>query len=488
MAGLQVLRGSSDQPATHEGGDSWAQVWSELRRTLQLGGKTRVKFKVVSVEGADESLVTRLRFEASGHGPQQHLEQLGEWQCEWLVPAEAQAPLRIRQLKVLNLEEVHWRAEGLWFGDATAAVLAGNECYLPHLSQGISAWLDRVPRLLGMSIYGHHGLAVGDVDGDGLEDLYVCDAGGLPNRLFRQQPDGTALDASAAAGVDFLDYSTAALLIDVDNDGDQDLVVATRPNLLVAENNGQGSFQVRYQWTGLADPFSLAAADFDRDRDLDVYVCVYNPEPGGEEIPGPLPYHDANNGGQNFLLANQGDFQFKDVTAEVGLDQNNTRFSFAAAWEDYDNDGDLDLYVANDFGRNSLYQNDAGHFVDVAPDCGVEDIASGMSVAWGDYDRNGWMDVYVSNMFSAAGNRVTYQRRFEQGRDQQTTALVQRMARGNTLFANAGDGSFTDESVAAAVTMGRWSWASRFADLNNDGWQDLVVTNGYFSEPDRSDL
>ena len=160
----------------------------------------------------------------------------------------------------------------------------------------------------------------------------------------------------------------------------------------------------------------------------------------------------------------------------------------AAAWDDYDNDGDQDLYVANDFGRNNLYQNVGGRFTDVAAQAGVEDIATGMSVSWGDYNRDGLMDVYVGNMYSSAGNRVTYQRKLIETQSDQVVAQVQRMARGNTLFANVGDHAFRDVSELAAVTMGRWAWASKFVDLNNDGWQDLVITNGYVTNTDSGDL
>ena len=100
------------------------------------------------------------------------------------------------------------------------------------------------------------------------------------------------------------------------------------------------------------------------------------------------------------------------------------------------------------------------------------------------------MDVYVSNMFSAAGNRVTFQRRFQadNDHDDEATAGLQRMARGNTLFANSGDGSFVDVSVGEAVIMGRWAWAASFADLDNDGWEDLVVTNGHITMDSADDL
>jgi hypothetical protein len=235
----------------------------------------------------------------------------------------------------------------------------------------------------------------------------------------------------------------------------------------------------------------MSAIDYDNDGRLDIYVCGYNArkqDPLHRGLPFPLPYHDANNGGRNYLLRNEGGFRFSDVTTSVGLDEHNTRFSLAAAWEDFDNDSDMDLYVANDFGRNCLYRNEGGHFREVAAMAGVEDQASGMSVAWGDYNRDGWMDLYVSNMFSAAGNRVTYQRQFAAGLADATVAGLQRMARGNTLFENARDGTFRDVSEAAAVTMGRWAWASKFVDLNNDGWQDLVVANGYVTNDDSDDL
>ena len=176
------------------------------------------------------------------------------------------------------------------------------------------------------------------------------------------------------------------------------------------------------------------------------------------------------------------------MTESVGLNADNQRWSFSASWEDYDNDGDLDLYVANDYGRNCLYHNDNGRFTNVAKAAGVEDIASGMSACWGDYDRNGYMDIYIANMFSAAGNRITFQRKFQPGMSNPTKTLLQRAARGNSLFANSGDGTFVDVTVDAAVTMGRWAWGSLFVDLNNDGWDDLVVANGFLTSEDSGDL
>ena len=172
----------------------------------------------------------------------------------------------------------------------------------------------------------------------------------------------------------------------------------------------------------------------------------------------------------------------------MGLDHNNHRFSLACSWEDFDNDGDQDLYVANDFGRNNLYRNDGGKFSDVAAELNVEDMSAGMSVSWADCDNNSKMDLYVSNMWSSAGNRIAYQREFLRGsNDQSVRSKFQRHARGNSLFLNSND-KFTDISEASRTTMAGWAWSSTFADLNNDGWQDLIVANGYITQENQNDL
>jgi len=374
--------------------------------------------------------------------------------------------------------------------DCTRSAMHGDPSYERQILTGINHWVSRVVDS-GMSLFGYHGLAIGDANGDGLEDIYACDAGGLPNRLYAQNPDGTVTDISAKTGIDFLDSSRSALFIDLDNDGDQDLVIAMLQLVLFLENQDNDRFRPRYQHA-LENARSICAADYDGDGDLDVYVCTYEPTGDSGLLPTPIPYHDANNGGANALLRNDGRFEFAEVTAQVGLDANNQRYSFAAAWEDYDDDGDQDLYVANDFGRNNLYRNDAGRFTDVAATAGVEDTASGMSVSWGDVNRDGRADLYVGNMYSSAGNRVAFQRLFTSGQDDtdsdSTVAKLQRMARGNTLFLSAADHTFQDASEEAGLTMGRWAWSSQLADWNNDGFLDAVVANGFITHEDTGDL
>ena len=98
------------------------------------------------------------------------------------------------------------------------------------------------------------------------------------------------------------------------------------------------------------------------------------------------------------------------------------------------------------------------------------------------------MDLYVSNMFSSAGNRITSQGRFHQGASDKTRAEFRRHARGNTLLKNLGNGRFNDVSSEAGISIGRWAWGSKFADLNNDAWEDLLVTNGFITQQDTGDL
>jgi hypothetical protein len=471
----------------HHGIQGLQRALDQLRSDLDLGASVEldVHFKVVRVNRTEQTVETLVYVELAAKREQVVIQQTAQWTCGWSL---GEAAPRLRRVEVVQFEEV--RSPRPLFSDDTATLLGGNPSYAEHLVFGYDHWRQSLDWRFGMEVAGPYGLTVGDVNGDELDDVFFCETGGLPNRLFVQLGDGTAVDRSAESGLDFLEPTHSGLLIDLDNDGDQDMVLASSRYILLMENDGTGRFTRRGIHATMSVARSMAAADFDSDGDLDIYVCGYFPREAASDGIGlgrPMPYHDANNGVRNYLLANQGAWQFADVTTAVGLDANNRRFSYAASWEDYDNDGDPDLYVANDFGRNNLYRNDGGHFVDVAADAGVEDMSAGMSVSWGDYDRDGWMDIYVGNMFSSAGNRITYQRRFKPGDRDETRSQFQRHARGNSLFRNRGDGSFEDVSVAAGVTMGRWSWSSNFVDLNNDGWDDLLVANGMVTSQDDPD-
>ncbi|MCB1056768.1 MAG: VCBS repeat-containing protein [Acidobacteria bacterium] len=468
-------------PGGAKGAEGFVAAVEELRSPFSDPTHVHAHAKVIHVDIAGDEVTTEVLWEADGPSARGLLQQNAEWTLRWHHAGEGE-PLRLREIAVDSYEEVTGPADGEpLFEDLTAAVLGDEPVFAAQLLPGQAQWGAGLDRALGVDLLGHHGLALGDADGDGREDLYVPQQGGLPNRLLLQQPDGTLRDASKAAAVDYLDRTTSALFADFDNDGDQDLVVAAG-SLLFHANDGHGGFEVRSVFPTY-QVMSLTAADYDGDGDLDLYVCRYSPP----EESAPAPYHDANNGLPNVLLRNDGDLRFTDVTVDSGIDQNNRRYSFAAAWGDYDDDGDPDLYVANDFGRNNLYRNDGGRFTDVAGQAGVEDISAGMSADWGDYDGDGHLDLYVGNMFSSAGNRIAYQRRFHDEVGEEVRSLYRRHARGNSLFRNVG-GRFEDVSVDAGVTMARWAWSSQFTDFDNDGRKDLFVANGYVTNDDYDDL
>ena len=486
---LAVESGSvSGTASAYRGAEGFRLALGGLAERLAGDGPPRADFKLYSIDAGSVGFTTLAHFEASTTGAGGSRQLNAVWSTVWTLPGDAGEPLLLR-VEVSDYEETA-APGGPLFVDVTEAAVGHNPSYREQLLQPPDAWLNRITKASGYNKTGWQGVSIADVNGDGLDDLFLPEQGGLPNRLYVQNREGTFDDHSAEAAVDYLERALAGLFVDLDNDGDPDLVLSSRPAVLVLENDGSGGFaRVRHIAGDIPDSNSLSAADYDNDGDLDLYVCGYRRAYDERGVASPVPYHDANNGGRNVLLRNDGGFRFVDATAEAGLEANNRRFSLAASWEDIDGDGDADLYVANDYGRNNLYRNDDGRFVDIAAEAGVEDISSGMSVSWADYNRDGLMDVYVGNMFSAAGNRITYQRKFERDRQRAgPLAQVQRMARGNSLFAGASGGGFVDRSVEANVTMGRWSWSSVFADINNDGWEDLVVANGNLTQTLPDDL
>jgi hypothetical protein len=344
------------------------------------------------------------------------------------------------------------------------------------------------------------GVAVGDADRDGCEDLVLA---GSPELVFyRGRCDGTFEDATpevglprpypaAAGGVVFLDY---------DNDGWPDLfVAAVAGGDRLFHNDGSGRFvDVSREagvppgrWGGMP-----VVADYDRDGFLDIYVSRM----GDHEKKTPRPGNDARNGERGTLLRNRGDGSFDDVSKQAGVDS--PGWDMAAAWGDYDGDGWPDLYVANEFGNNRLYHNDGdGTFTDRTAEAGVTDGGSAMGATWGDVDGDGDLDLFVSGMHSNSGWALFHPDfpmpipwyfkfigLFTDAVRKEADVITDRLLRGSSLFRNEGDGSFTDISDRAGVRDGQWGWAAEFLDYDNDGRLDLYAVNGFISGPLQDDL
>ncbi|HKY32928.1 MAG TPA: CRTAC1 family protein [Candidatus Polarisedimenticolia bacterium] len=276
---------------------------------------------------------------------------------------------------------------------------------------------------LGEPFWGS-GTAVGDYDNDGLTDLYVTAYG--PNRLYRNLGGGRFADVSAASGVGDARWGASASFADFDNDGRLDLFVANYVAFDTATVPRRG----------------------DPDR-----PCYYR---GAMVMCGPTGLK----GDVDVLYRNNGDGTFTDVTASAGLRTDIGLFGLGAAAADYDRDGDIDLYVANDATPNELYRNRGdGTFEDVAAVSGVaygiDGIEAGsMGTSFGDYDGDGALDLVVTNF-----SHQSYQ-----------------------LFRQVGEGYFEDVTYATGIyelTFLMLGWATEFFDFDHDGWLDLYFGNGH---------
>jgi enediyne biosynthesis protein E4 len=329
------------------------------------------------------------------------------------------------------------------------------------------------------------GLAWGDFDNDGNEDLFVVSAGGsldlppgerAPSMLFRNLGNGAFQRVENFPETRIIGMGAA--WADYNNDGWLDLIV-TGYNTLILYRNDHGVF-VRDKkfpspkgfWTG------AAWGDYDRDGNLDLYVCGYiRYKPGdagrasqqfGLEVPftlNPASYEPE----RNLLFHNNGDGTFTEVAGTLGVANRDGR-SLSALWHDFDGDGWPDLYVANDISENKLYLNKHGRFVDVSHSAWVAEYRGSMGLAAGDWDRDGDDDLFISHWIA------------------QQYALYQSLLSEQKFAAQHGkSGPNSDElhftDVAEMRGIGQVSlqsigWGTSFVDFDSDGWLDLVVANG----------
>jgi hypothetical protein len=376
---------------------------------------------------------------------------------------------------------------GLWLVDVS------EEAGLDIVQVGAGPDVDYIIESLGS------GGAWLDYDNDGDADLYLAQGArpgtpnaGPPDRLLRNDgdPDGGGVpvfsDVTTEAGLGDTLWSVGVAVADYDNDGDPDIYLTNwGPNRLY-RNNGDGTFSEIAQPAGLADSgwgASAAWCDTDRDGDLDLYLANYvvfdfkrYPTRGGsaarDESACMWRGIDVFCGPRNMepaadrLFRNDGDGDgdgipaFADVTASSGVALEQRHFGIAVHCFDADADGDDDIYVANDAQQNDFFVNrgdgtfrEGALFAGLAYGEGGTEQA-GMGIASGDYNGDGLPDVAVSN--------------FSHDHD--------------TLYRNDGDGRFTDVSYSAGLGAPSWlklGWGARFVDLDQDGWEDLVVPYGH---------
>ena len=274
------------------------------------------------------------------------------------------------------------------------------------------------------------GVVSGDFNGDGYTDLYLVNSG-RPNLLYLNRGDGIFADATATAAVGHPGLGSTALAADFDQDGDLDIYLLNVDEANVFyRNRGDATFE-EVTTTGLNHQGTSRAAvsgDFDRDGDLDIYLV--------------------NDGQANLLYLNQGDGAFEPAPDTAGLTDRESARSVTSG--DFDNDGDLDLYLVKDRQANVLYLNQGnGTFVIAPPEAGVSDRGRGQAAVAADFDSDGDLDLYLVNLTQA-----------------------------NSLYLNQGNGAFQDgtASLGLGADKGASTWAVG-ADFNSDGHLDLAVAN-----------
>jgi len=331
------------------------------------------------------------------------------------------------------------------------------------------------------------GVAIIDYDRDGWPDIYIVNGTELPlpgkrasvsatGHLFHNNHDGTFTDVTQKAGLVSSGWGQGACAGDYDNDGFDDLYVTGYGKNRLFHNQGNGTFREVAEQAGVAGTgkewgTGCAFIDYDRDGKLDLVVANYvhfdlasTPAPGSEAgcmwkgtpvMCGPRGLPSA----PNLLYHNEGGGKFKDVSTASGIEKTAGHYCFSVTTLDYNEDGWTDIYVACDSTPSILYRNNHdGTFTDVGADTGAafnEDgrEQAGMGSTAADYDGDGHLDIFKTNFSDDTA----------------------------TLYHANGDGTFTDVTVDAGlgINLDALGWGAMFADVDNDGYPDLLVVNGH---------
>jgi len=346
----------------------------------------------------------------------------------------------------------YWQAEKIDQGETS---LSFRQAELPFSHK---ADLDNSLPFLGSAAF--------DADGDGIDELFLGGGNNQADKLFKYQGEGfVALDYEFSK--DSVDATHGAASIDIDNDGDVDLYTARESGIWFHENTGN-AFKSKKLPIELADnttPLSIGFGDINRDGLADMYIAGYIKidQVEGETIFSP------NYGGYSYLMLNQGNNQWQDISKEAGVwRQHNT---FLGVFTDLDNDLDSDLVIAQDTGKVEMYENTGELPFKVIANPSVYSYPMGVAV--GDYDNDGLMDLFFSNVGYTLPAKLL---RGDLKKDDPFNMSYM-------LFHNDGDLKFNDTSEAMKVARLGFGWGTVSADMNLDGLEDLLAAQNYARLP-----
>ncbi len=347
------------------------------------------------------------------------------------------------------------------------------------------------------AVYQGAGVAVGDINNDGLQDIFF--AGNMTaDKLYLNKDNLKFEDITQTANIQKdKEWSTGVYMVDINGDGWLDIYICRflydewtlRKNKLYI-NNGDLTFTESAEQYGIADAgYSISANffDYDNDGDLDLYVANQPPNSTAakRQLKNKKDYKYTDN-----LYQNNGNNTFTKVTSEAGI--TNYSFSLSATAGDLDNDGFIDLYVACDYTEPDFFyhNNGDGTFTNIADQAlrHMSNFSMGADIA--DINNDGWLDIYTADMVAA--DNVRLKTNMSGMNPEQFWKLAdagyhyQYMF--NSLQLNNGNGTFSEIAQLSGVSNTDWSWSSVFVDLDNDGYKDLMVTNGILRDMRNNDF
>jgi hypothetical protein len=410
------------------------------------------------------------------------------------------------ELKWKNSEGYRWAELPLSSGDKVGfEMLSSSRTGIDFING-----LEEEQIMSNRHLFDGSGVALGDVDNDGLCDIYLCRLNGS-NVLYRNRGNWQFEDITEKSGVGYPDqFSKGALLADIDGDRDLDLIITVLdgPNACFL-NDGKGIFTEATKESGLASlkhrtgNTSMAIGDIDGDNDLDLYMVCYKAKAFKDtdrikfNTRGQI-LNRRDFGEPDILYLNDGQGHFKNVklNSDYFLREDGKRMPMPRAWgltakmQDIDDDRDPDIYVSNDFFSPDFFwiNNGQGKFKTI-PRLAIRTTSlSSMTVDFSDIDRDGDLDFFIADMLSRDHQKRKMQMGVMQKIDRTRTRIYARpQIMRNTFFLNRGDGTYAEIANYSGLHASDWTWSAIFMDVDLDGYEDLLTSTGHAYDVQDSD-